>query len=80
MIKNLNVDKTHGWEDISIRIIKVCGKSIVLLLRLIFQFILNDDIFSRRLEKNNIVTLQKERKAKLNQNQKLSTNKPSSNV
>ena len=59
MIKNLNVDKTHGWEDISIRIIKVCGKSIVLLLRLIFQFILNDDIFSRRLEKNNIVTLHK---------------------
>ena len=44
-MKNLNVDKPHGWDNISIRMIKHCGKSIALPLRLIFQSILNDGVF-----------------------------------
>ena len=28
VIKNLNVDKMHGWDNISIRMIKLCGKSL----------------------------------------------------
>ena len=34
--KNLNVDKVDEWDIISIQMIKLCGKSIALLLRLIF--------------------------------------------
>ena len=45
MIKNLSVDKAYGWNKISIRMIKLCGKSIVRPLSLIFQSILNDGIF-----------------------------------
>ena len=45
MIKNLNVDKGHEWNNISIRIIKHCGKSIALPLSLIFQPFLSDVFF-----------------------------------
>ena len=37
IIKNLNPNKSHGWDNISIRIIKLCGKSIVFPLKLIFE-------------------------------------------
>ena len=45
MIKNLSVDKAYGWNNISIQMIKLCGKSIVRPLSLIFQSILNDGVF-----------------------------------
>ena len=45
IIKNLNVDKAHGWDNISIRMIKLYGKSITLILSLIFQSALNDGVF-----------------------------------
>ena len=45
IIKNLNVDKAYGWDNISIRMIKLCGKSIARPLSLIFQSILNDGVF-----------------------------------
>ena len=44
-IKNLKVDKAHGWNNISIRIIKHCGKSIAPPLSLILQFFVNDRVF-----------------------------------
>ena len=48
IIKNLNIDKAHGWDNISIRMIKLCGESIALPLRLIFQAIVNDGFFLTR--------------------------------
>ena len=36
IIKNLNANKAHGWDDISIRMIQLCGKSIALPLKLLF--------------------------------------------
>ena len=30
MIKNLNASKAHGWDKISIRMIKLCGKTIAI--------------------------------------------------
>ena len=35
----------HRWADISIRMIKFCGKSIALPVRLIFKSVLNDGVF-----------------------------------
>ena len=37
IIQNLDPNKTHGHDEISIRIIKICGKSICKLLNLIFN-------------------------------------------
>ena len=28
IIRNLNVDKAHGWDQLSIKMIKTCGNSI----------------------------------------------------
>ena len=35
----------HGWDNISIRMIKLCGKLFALPLRLILQSILYDGVF-----------------------------------
>ena len=45
IIKNLNVDKAHGWDQLSIRMIKACGKSISFLLKLIFKSMINEGVF-----------------------------------
>ena len=37
IIKNLIPSKAHGWDGISIRMIKLCGKSIAFPLKLLFQ-------------------------------------------
>ena len=37
IIKNLFPDKTHGWDDISIKMIKFCDKSVVFPLKLLSQ-------------------------------------------
>ena len=55
IIKNLNVDKAHGWGNISIRMIRFCGKSIALPLTLIFEAILDGGIFSDCWKKSNAV-------------------------
>ena len=45
IIKNLNPDKAHGWDNISIRMIQLCGKEIVLPLQLLFKSVLEEGIF-----------------------------------
>ena len=55
IIKNLKVDEMHGWDNISTRMIKPSGKSIVLPLRLIFQSILDDTVL-RKIGKNVILS------------------------
>lgn len=45
ILKYLNDDKADGWNDISIRMIKFCGRSIALSLRLIFHSIRSDGVF-----------------------------------
>ena len=37
IIKNLNVNKAHGWDQLSIRMIKACGYSISFPLKLIYD-------------------------------------------
>ena len=45
IIKNLNVDKSYGWDQLSIRMIKTCGDSITSPLKLIFKSMINKCIF-----------------------------------
>ena len=44
-IKNLNVDKGHGCDQLSIRMIKACGNSISFPLKLIFKSMINEGVF-----------------------------------
>ena len=37
IIKNLNANNAHGWNDASIQIMQSCGKSIALPLTLLFK-------------------------------------------
>ena len=45
MIKNLNANKAHGWDDTFIRMIQSCGKPIALPLKLLFKTILDKGTF-----------------------------------
>ena len=36
-MRALNINKTHGYDDISIRMIKICEKSLLKSLILLFQ-------------------------------------------
>ena len=59
IVKNLNVGKAHGWDNISIRIIKLCSKSIARPLSLIFQSILNDGVVPNDWKKSDIIPCHK---------------------
>ena len=60
IIKNLISSKAPGWEDISIRMIRmICSKSIAFPLKLLFQSSLEKGIFPGDWEKSNIVPLHK---------------------
>ena len=55
IIKNLDSNKVHGHDIISIRMIKLCGISICKPLRIIFQNCLRSGMFPSEWKKANIV-------------------------
>ena len=55
IIKNLNVDKAHGWGQLSIRKIKTCGDSITFPLKLIFKSMINEGVFADDWKKSDVV-------------------------
>ena len=59
IIRSLNPNKAHGWDDISIHVIKVCDDALLLPLRLIFENCLNQGIFPDMWKKANIVPIHK---------------------
>ena len=57
IIKNLNANKAHSWDDISIRMIQSCGKSIALPIKLLFKTILEEGTFPEDWKKSNVVPI-----------------------
>ena len=57
--KYLNGNKARGLDDISIRMIKACGKPIALPLKLLFKTILEEGTFSEDWKKSNVALTQK---------------------
>ena len=55
IIKALDVNKAHGHDDISIRMIKLCDKSVILAISLIYKNCINSGIFPNIWKKSNIV-------------------------
>ena len=59
IIKKLNADKAHGLDQLSIRMIKICGDSITFPLKLIFKSIINEGLFLDYWKKSNVVPIHK---------------------
>ena len=57
IIQNLNPDKAHDYDNISIRMIKICGLSIYGPLELIFKEALSTSLFPSDWKKWNIVPI-----------------------
>ena len=59
IVKNLTVDKSHGWDQLSIRMIKTCGDAITFPLKLIFKSMIYEGVFPDNLKKSNVVPIHK---------------------
>ena len=59
VIQNLNPNKAHGRDNISIRVVKVCGLSIYKPLEIIFNQCLETSVFPSEWKKGNIVPIHK---------------------
>ena len=46
IIRSLNINKAHGHDDISVRMIKMCDESLVQPLSLIFRSCIDTGIYS----------------------------------
>ena len=55
IVKSLNSNKSHGLDNLSIRMINVCGQSISSLLKLIFTDSVVEEIFPESSRKANFV-------------------------
>ena len=45
IVRSLNTNKAHGWDDISVRMIKICDDTLLLPLRLIFESCMTEGVF-----------------------------------
>ena len=54
IIQNLDSEKAHGFDRISIRMLKICGPSICKPLEIIFKSCLESEIFPLEWKKTNV--------------------------
>ena len=59
IIKDLNPNKAHGHDNISIRMIQICGDSIILPLKMIFESAIRLNHFPDSWKKGNIIPVHK---------------------
>ena len=59
IIRNLDISKAHGFDDISIRMVKLCDDSLVKPLSIIFQKCINSGVFPDSWKKSNSVPIYK---------------------
>ena len=68
LVTNLDSSKAHGWDDISIKMIKICDESMTVHLKIIFKQSLKESKFPEVSKKANIVPVHKRRGQKPNKN------------
>ena len=68
IIKNLDSSKAHGWDNISIKMIIICGESITVPLKITFEQSLKEKKFSEVWKKANVVTVHKKEEKNLIKN------------
>ena len=68
IIRNLNSNKAHGWDEISVRMIKICDESLIIPLKLIFENCLRHGIFPETWKRANVVPVHKKNEKNLKEN------------
>ena len=56
-MKNFNKSKAHSWDKILIRMIKLRNKTIAIPLKLIFQSMLEEVVFTDDWKKSRVVPI-----------------------
>ena len=59
IIRSLNSNKAHGWDGISIRMIKICDETISLPLKIIFDTAFKSGSFPDKWKRANVVPVHK---------------------
>ena len=59
IIRSLNINKAHGHDDISIRMLKICDLAIIKPLSIIFRNCINNSTFPDLWKKSNICPIHK---------------------
>ena len=59
IIKNLNPNKAHEWDNVSIHVIQLCGKPIVKPLKYLFESSVTAGIFPEHWKKGNTIPVKK---------------------
>ena len=62
LLKILNEDKAHGWDQLSVRMVKTCGDAITFILKLILKSMINEGVFLDNWKKSNVVPIHKKEK------------------
>ncbi len=68
IILTLNVNKSNGWDNISVKMVKICGDSIVYPLLMIFKDCLNQGVYPSFWKKSNICPIHKKESKNLIKN------------
>ena len=68
IISSLNPNKAHGWDDLSVRMIRICDDSLVFPLKLIFEACLKEGVFPEVWKRANVVPVHKKNNKNLKQN------------
>ena len=64
IIKALNIHKAHGHDDISIRMIKICDKSLLKPLILLFENSIKSSCYPDIWKRSNIIPVHKRKNDK----------------
>ena len=59
ILKALNPNKAHGWDNISVKMIKICGEHISTPLELIFNYCVQNSCYPSRWKRGNIAPVHK---------------------
>ena len=68
IIRSLNPNKAHGWDDISVRMIKICDDALLLPLKLIFESCMTQGVFPQIWKQANVVPVHKKNSKSLKSN------------
>ena len=68
IIRSLKPNKAHGWDNVSVRMIKYCDSALVLPLKLIFLNCLSKGIFLDAWKCANVVPVHKKNERNLKEN------------
>ena len=65
IIRSLNIHKAHGHDDISIRMIKICDKSLLKPITILFQNSINSSCYPIIWKRSNIIPVHKKNNKQL---------------